>query len=534
MNDNTNNPQTVPSQPLDTPIQPPTHSFYDQPVTPAPVSAPAPASVPPPSQPQPQPQQPAPVSQPQPIAPPATAPASVTPSYQAAPPLSPPPAIPPPPVGDSSSLIKTILKISGVIVVLVLVLFIMLKVILPMFTSTKQENVTLTYWGLWEDSRVMDQVLSEFTRAHPAIKVEYTKQDIKDYRDRLVTRIGNGNGPDIFRYHNTWVTPLAKVLTPLSSDVISAADYKKNYYPVIQSDLTRNGAIYGVPLSIDTLTLFVNTEILQAGGQSVPTTWDEFIKVSKALTVKDEQKKIKTSGAALGTYDNITHAPDIASLVMLQNGTNFYDLAATSKNASDALSFYTSFSSDQNNIWDGTLEPSLTAFAKGNVAMYFGYSWDIFTIKSLNPSLSFTTNPVPNLPNKHLTIASYWVEGVSSKSKHPKESMLLMQYLAKKETAQKFYTETAKTRLFGEPYARTDLGESLKNNALIAPVISQAPYAVSSLFASDTYDAAFNGTLNNYLGNTIRSMLGNTSSDTAIQTLNSGITQVLQQYVSAK
>ncbi len=162
--------------------------------------------------------------------------------------------------------------------------------------------------------------------------------------------------------------------------------------------------------------------------------------------------------------------------------------------------------------------------------MYFGYSWDIFTIKSLNPSLSFTTHPVPNLPNKHLTIASYWVEGVSSKSKYQKEAMLLMQYLAKKETAQKFYTETAKTRLFGEPYARIDLGDSLKGNALIAPVIKQAPYAASSFFASDTYDAAFTGTLNTYLGNAVRSKLDNTSSDTAVTTLGNGVSQVLIQY----
>jgi multiple sugar transport system substrate-binding protein len=152
----------------------------------------------------------------------------------------------------------------------------------------------------------------------------------------------------------------------------------------------------------------------------------------------------------------------------------------------------------------------------------------------LNPALAFTTNVVPNLPNKQLSVASYWVEGVSSKSKHQKEAMVLMKYLAQKDTAQKFYTETAKTRLFGEPYARVDLGESLKNNSLVSAVITQAPYAVSSLFASDTYDQAFNGTLNNYLGNAIRSMLNNTSSDTAVQTLNNGVLQVLQQYVSAK
>ncbi len=514
MNDNTNDPQAAtPVQPASTALQP-AHSFYDQQVP----------------QTQPQPATTDPVLPPPALETPVMPQQTKTESSQVG-----QPAVPPPPFdGGSSSWIKTVLKIGGIILIIILVLAISFRFVLPMFSSKKVENVTLTYWGLWEDNRVMEQVLSEFTRTHPNIKVEYAKQDIKDYRDRLITRVGNGNGPDIFRYHNTWVTPLSKILTPLSADVISPTEYKKNYYPVIQSDLTRNGAIYGIPLSIDTLTLFVNTEILTSGGQTIPTTWDEFIKVSKALTVKDEQQKIKTSGASIGTFDNITHAPDIASLVMLQNGTNFYDLTNTAKNASDALSFYTSFASDQNNIWDGTLDPSLTAFAKGNVAMYFGYSWDIFTIKSLNPALAFTTNVVPNLPNKHLSVASYWVEGVSSKSKHQKEAMELMKYLAQKETAQKFYTETAKTRLFGEPYARVDLGESLKNNSLVSAVITQAPYAVSSLFASDTYDQAFNGTLNNYLGNAIRSMLNNTSSDTAVQTLNNGVLQVLQQYVSAK
>jgi ABC-type glycerol-3-phosphate transport system substrate-binding protein len=523
MNDNTNDPLGASAPPSNTTVQPPAHSFYDQPSQG-------------PQQPaQSQPLTPEELGSQTEIAPPSQ---QVSPAMPSQPVASQPtviaPAVPPPPEDSSLSPLKTIVKIAGVIAIIILVLFISIRFVLPLFSSKKVENVTLTYWGLWEDTRVMDQVFSEFTRIHPNIKIDYSKQDIKDYRDRLVTRVGNGNGPDIFRYHNTWVTPLSRILSPLSSDVITPADYKKNYYPVIQSDLTRNGAIYGIPLSIDTLTLFVNTEIFQSGGQEVPTTWDEFIKVSKALTVKDQQQKIKTSGAAFGTYDNITHAPDIASLVMLQNGANFYDLTSTSKNAADALSFYTTFASDQNNIWDSTLDPSLTAFAKGNVAMYFGYSWDIFMIKSLNPSLAFTTHVVPNLPNKHLTIASYWVEGVSSRSKHQKEAMLLMQYLAKKETAQKFYTETAKTRLFGEPYARVDLGDSLKSNALIAPVLTQAPYAVSSLFASDTYDQAFNGALNNYLGNAIRSMLDNTSGDTAVKTLGNGVLQVLQQYVSAK
>src|SRR6266702_2522097 len=87
-------------------------------------------------------------------------------------------------------------------------------------------------------------------------------------------------------------------------------------------------------------------------------------------------------------------------------------------------------------------------------------------IQKLNPNLQFKIYPVPNLYGKKTTVASYWVNGVSSKSTHQKETMEFMQYLAQKSTAHQFYTDTAKVRAFGEPYARKDLQQSLQENQL--------------------------------------------------------------------
>ena len=212
---------------------------------------------------------------------------------------------------------------------------------------------------------------------------------------------------------------------------------------------------------------------------------------------------------------------------MAQNGTNFTDFANSKSAAAQALEFYVSFAEGEDGTWDSSMDPTLTAFAKGNLAMYFGFSWDIFTIKAMNPDLEFATHPVPNLPNKRLAIASYWAEGVSAKSQHQKEAMQFMQYLAKKETLQKFYTEASKQRLFGEPYPRSDLAKSLSSNPLVAPFVQQGPYAVSSYFSGDTFDDGINAQMNGYLGNAVR---GNNSSDSSIETLSKGVDQVLTQY----
>ncbi len=409
--------------------------------------------------------------------------------------------------------------------------------IASLFSNHKSSSkVTLTYWGLWEDPNIMAGVISDFERTHPNIIINYEKQDPNQYSARLLTRIENGNGPDIFRFHNSWIPMIQPVLAPLPSSVISPSDFSKNYYPVIVSDLNKNGAIYGIPLDIDILALFTNDKIFQSAGVKVPKTWNDFINAARLLTVKDENGKIQTAGAAFGTYDNITHSPDIMSVLFAQNGVNFNNFSKTSNNGIDALTFYTSFANNSTgvntniNVWDESLPTSIKYFSAGKVAMYFGYSWDIFTIQALSPTLTFSVNPVPHLPGRDMTIASYWVEGVSNKSKNQKEADEFLAYLAQKDTMQKLYTAESKTRPFGELYPRVDMAGLLKNNNLIYPFIQQASSAVSSYFAGETFDSGINAQMNGYLANAINSVLGNTSSQTAMDTLTKGVSQVLSQY----
>ncbi len=426
---------------------------------------------------------------------------------------------------SSSSLKRLLVGIAIVILATVLIIL--------FFPRPQPEKVKIVWWGLWEDTRVVDTIIADFERENPTIDVEYSKQDPKQYRERLATRISLGTGPDIFRFHNTWYPMLSDALLPLPSDVVTPEDFKKNYYPVMQTDLVHNGGIYGIPLGADTISLFVNTELFDAAGVSVPTTWEDFVIAAKKLTVKDETGTIQTSGAALGTYGNITHASDIVSLLFIQQGVDMANISAVPQDEIDALDFYTSFVKSETSTWDSTLDQSLMSFGQGKLAMYFGYSWDIFSIQKLNKDLPFKTYPVPTLFNRNMTVASYWVEGVSNKTSHQKEALHFMRYLAKKETAQKLYTEAAKTRSFGQPYARIDLAETLKDNELVYPFVSQLKNAKSSLFSSDTADGegGLNSLSNIYLGNAINGIIvDNSSTPSVVETLNQGVAQALLKY----
>lgn len=428
----------------------------------------------------------------------------------------------------------TIIKIVLGLGVVALISFLLFALVLPLFSKKTVGNAKIKYWGLWEDKSTIQPIIDDFNKKYPNIKVEYKIQDIKQYRDKLTTQINNNAGPDVFLFHNTWLPMFTNILLPVSTETISKEEFKNSFYPVAQKDLIRNNAIYGIPTEIDTLSLYVNSDIFQQAGAKVPNNWEDFVKIARSLTVIDQSGKIKTSGAALGAYDNVAHASDIVSMLFAQNKADIYNLSATPVKSSDALDFYTDFASGDQRVWDKTLANSRQEFAGENTAMFFGYSWDYFAIKASNPNLKIEIHPVPKIDNNGTTIASYWAAGVSSKSKYKTESLVFLKFLTSKETQQKLYSLESKTRLFGQPYARKELASTLKDS-VVYPFVSQGNNATSSFFASDTYDGektGFNTQMNGYLLIAINSLLSqnNVSPETAVTTLSQGVAQILKQY----
>ena len=114
--------------------------------------------------------------------------------------------------------------------------------------------------------------------------------------------------------------------------------------------------------------------------------------------------------------------------------------------AANALNFYTSFATDQNNVWDNTLDPSILAFSKGNLAMYFGYSWDYFTIKQDNPNLNFQMVPVPQLPNQNVNMASYLGRRSIGKKQTSKRSAFVYEIFSAKIHGRKVYMHSKQKR----------------------------------------------------------------------------------------
>lgn len=396
----------------------------------------------------------------------------------------------------------------------------------PARKTVPAEQTSLIYWGLWEPDTTIRSVLDKFEAANPGVKVSYVKQSHQDYRERLQTAIASGNGPDLFRYHASWVPMLAEELSTLPQSVMSASEYQQTFYPIAAKMLNIDGQIVGIPLMYDSLGLYLNTDMLEAANSSAPTTWAEVKILAKKLTVKDGNN-IKRGGMAIGNASNVEHFADILGLLMLQNGA---DLSVPdSKEAQDALSFYTNFVKEDE-VWDSKLPSSTVAFARGDAAMMLAPSWRAHEVLATNPDLNFKISPVPRLGSTDIAWATFWAEGVSDKSKNKTKAWELLKYLSSSEVQQELYSAQSQVRNFGEIYSRVELAEKLAAADLALPFLINAQDAAGWYLNSYTHDNGLNDLLIKYYQDAINVVLDGETAAKALETVAKGTQQVLRQY----
>ena len=67
----------------------------------------------------------------------------------------------------------------------------------------------------------------DWEEANPGVKVEYLRQSKEEYRERLQSALARGEGPDVFRFHNTWLPMLREELAPLPPSVMSSSEFEE-------------------------------------------------------------------------------------------------------------------------------------------------------------------------------------------------------------------------------------------------------------------------------------------------------------------
>jgi len=392
---------------------------------------------------------------------------------------------------------KKYLIIGGAVFGIFLLIMVSLLFIGGGESTRNNEQVELVWWKTFQDSSDVQVLIDEYTKIRPNVTIKYNKKNIADYEQELLNAIASGNSPDIFTIHNDWLPKHIDKMVPMPTSVMTERAYRETFLGVVSGDFMFENKAYALPLSVDVLALYYNMDLLgSAGVFTPPVTWPEVVSASQKITALDGSGNFTRSGLAMGTSANINRATDLVSLLMLQQGTEFYNEDRTSARFNQqirvndqsinpgavALNFYTQFARPSNKAytWNSKADNSVDAFAQGKLAMMLSYSYMIPTIKDKARSLNWGVSevPQPSRDSIKVNLANYWGEGVSKSSKNQAYAWDFLKFITERQNLAKYYEKVK------APSSRRDLLATQSNDVELG-VFSDSAINAKSVYKPD-------------------------------------------------
>jgi multiple sugar transport system substrate-binding protein len=365
--------------------------------------------------------------------------------------------------------------------------------------------VKLNYWTIYNDTAVLQSLVDQYRKQRPYVNIDIRKVRSDEFDNLFLNALADDVAPDIISVH---VRELPKYIGRLVampdsvtvSNIYTAGQYfeetviepevinlpnvryvKSRYVGTVHDDVVYNEQIFGLPLALDSLAVYYNKDLLdKAGIPEAPTDWGEFMEAVQAISRFDTEGNILQSGVALGTGNNIDNAFDIMTLFMVQSGVRMsqngqvtFSGGLNPQSYGDhpvvkALNFYVDFARPNKDVysWNEKQNNALEEFVRGKAAFYFGFAYELSTVKARAPQMNLEILPMFQLSEgAGINVANYWIESVVKKSKHQNEAWDFIQFITNPERV-KIYTE--RTR---RPTPFRDQIEQQSADILLAPFV---------------------------------------------------------------
>ena len=260
----------------------------------------------------------------------------------------------------------------------------------------RNDGVTrLTFWAMGNEATNVPQILPEFERLNPGIKVDVQALPWTAAHQKLLTAYAGSSLPDLSQVGNTWVSEMAAI-GAISALPAFASDLLTDQFPAVLDTNRIEGRVVGVPWYVDTRLLFYRSDLLrQAGYGAVPPTWAEWKRAMHAIkrVVGDDKYAVLLPVNEFEQLLTFGLQGDAPLLRERDTRGNF-----SSPSFVAALAFYKSLfdeglapvasAAQISNVW--------TEFARGWFSFYFSGPWTIGDFKTrLGPGTQWMTSGVP-------------------------------------------------------------------------------------------------------------------------------------------
>ena len=136
--------------------------------------------------------------------------------------------------------------------------------------SSGGKKVTLSFWTLFSggDGDNMQAMIDAFNKEHPDIQIKNTKLEWGEYYTKLITAVGNGNGPDIGISHTSRLPDLIDqgIVSELDAVASAAGVDWSSYNQNLLNATIVDSKHYAVPIDTHPFIMYYNKKLLSDAG----------------------------------------------------------------------------------------------------------------------------------------------------------------------------------------------------------------------------------------------------------------------------
>ncbi|WP_425840510.1 ABC transporter substrate-binding protein [Streptomyces fractus] len=174
-------------------------------------------------------------------------------------------------------------------------------------SSSRTGKTTITFWSALRGSQ---EVVDEFNKTHDHIQVNF--EQIPSGTAGGYAKLSNaaraGNAPDVATLEYPQlpgfaIDGVARDITGLVSDKLRA-----RLLPQALSLTTFENRIYSVPLDVEPMVLHYRKDLFDKFNLDVPTTWDEYLDLARAVRRTGGNRKVTYFAVDMGVFSGLAWA----------------------------------------------------------------------------------------------------------------------------------------------------------------------------------------------------------------------------------
>ena len=312
-------------------------------------------------------------------------------------------------------------------------------------------GVTLRFWAMGREGEVVRELLPEFERENPGVRVEVQQIPWTAAHEKLLTAHVGEATPDVAQLGNTWLSEFVALdaIAPLDARVAESATVDPaDPFPGIWDTNVIGDRLYGVPWYVDTRVLFYRRDLLAAAGHpEPPADWEQW---------RAAMRDVVAAGGGARRYGILLPLNEWPPTVILglQAGSPLLDVARgygafAQPEFRRAFDFYLGLFRDglAPPVSNNEIANLYQEFARGTFAMYITGPWNLGEFQRRLPAElqdAWATAPLPGpepgVPGVSLAGGSSLV--IFKDSPRADAAWKLVEFLSRPQQQARFYELT--------------------------------------------------------------------------------------------